>query len=154
FFLLIALAMIGPGQELGRALQRLPNRVQAYSINILGSVVGIVLFAACSYLELPPPCWFLPVALGLGYFLLAGRLVSRPKLRWGALGALAAVPFAASLTTGTMYAGGGPAGQHFWSPYYRIDYQTDTRFIITNLIGHQAMWPAENAGPQTEGYAL
>src|SRR5437016_3711684 len=43
FFLLLALMMVGPGQELGRALGRLPNRVQAYTVNILGSLVGIVL---------------------------------------------------------------------------------------------------------------
>src|SRR5438046_2158893 len=48
FFLVITLALIGPGQELGRALTRVPDRVKAYSINITGSIVGIVLFAACS----------------------------------------------------------------------------------------------------------
>src|SRR5690242_5481356 len=52
FFVVIALAFIGPGQELGRALQRWPNRIQAYTLNIVGSLVGIVLFAACSWLEL------------------------------------------------------------------------------------------------------
>ena len=54
FFLVIALAMMGPGQQLGRCLARLPNRLEAYTIDILGSIAGIVLFAACSFLELPP----------------------------------------------------------------------------------------------------
>ena len=31
FFLLIALAMMGPGQQLGRALARVPNRLEAYT---------------------------------------------------------------------------------------------------------------------------
>src|SRR5262245_21870103 len=41
FFVLIALVMVGPGQELGRALNRVPNRLLAYTVNILGSLVGI-----------------------------------------------------------------------------------------------------------------
>src|SRR5436190_16929080 len=57
FFVIIALALIGPGQELGRALNRWTNRVQAYSINIAGSIVGIVLFALSSWLQLSPLWW-------------------------------------------------------------------------------------------------
>ena len=48
FFFMVALALVGPGQELGRALDRFPNRVEAYTLNILGSITGIGLFAACS----------------------------------------------------------------------------------------------------------
>src|SRR5688572_3393056 len=39
FFVIIALVMVGPGQELGRALNRTPDRVRAYTVNILGSLV-------------------------------------------------------------------------------------------------------------------
>ena len=68
FFLIIALTMVGPGQQLGRALARLPNRLQAYTIDILGSIAGIVLFAACSFMELSPAWWFAFVLAGLAYF--------------------------------------------------------------------------------------
>jgi hypothetical protein len=68
FFLVIALAFLGPGQELGRALKQWPNRVQAYTLNIVGSIVGIALFAGCSWLELPAFWWFLVAVVGLGYF--------------------------------------------------------------------------------------
>src|SRR5438132_194518 len=68
FFIVIALAFIGLGQELGRALKRWPTRVPAYTLNIIGSIAGILLFAACSWLELSPLWWFLLVAAGLGYF--------------------------------------------------------------------------------------
>src|SRR5688572_20090738 len=64
FFVIIALAFIGPGQELGRALKRWPNRVQAYTLNIVGSIAGIVLFALCSWLELSSLWWFLLIAAG------------------------------------------------------------------------------------------
>src|SRR5262245_34412261 len=53
-FALIALAMLGPGQALGRALARVPNRLVAYTINIGGSLVGVLLFTACSFLKLGP----------------------------------------------------------------------------------------------------
>ena len=81
FFLVIALTMVGPGQQLGRALAKLPNRLEAYTIDILGSIAGIVLFAACSFMELSPAWWFAFVVAGLAYFLrpLDGR--ARPP-RW------------------------------------------------------------------------
>jgi len=68
FFIVIALTFLGPGQELGRALKGWPNRVQAYTLNIAGSIVGIALFAACSWLEMQAFWWFLLVVVGLGYF--------------------------------------------------------------------------------------
>ena len=78
FFLVIALAMMGPGQQLGRCLARIPNRLEAYTIDILGSIAGIVVFAACSFLELPPTWWFAIVMAGFSWFLVAGR--SPPRL--------------------------------------------------------------------------
>ena len=75
FFLLIALVMMGPGQELGRALARVPNRLWAYSIDILGSLAGIAAFAACSFLELPPVWWFGVVLAGLCLFPPSRQLV-------------------------------------------------------------------------------
>ena len=69
FFLVIALAMMGPGQQLGRSLARIPNRLEAYTIDIVGSIAGIVVFAACSFLELPPTWWFALVMAGFVWFL-------------------------------------------------------------------------------------
>src|ERR1700687_5990962 len=90
FFLVIALAFIGPGQELGRALKRWPNRVQAYTFNIIGSIAGIVLFAACSWLELSSFWWFLLIAVGLGYFyfISPGRRFPRRLFGWASVTAL------------------------------------------------------------------
>ena len=51
FFALIAAVMVGPGQEMGRAFNRVASRTTAYSVNLLGSLAGILLFAAGSYLE-------------------------------------------------------------------------------------------------------
>ena len=42
----IAIAFIGLGQVMGRAFDEIPNRVGAYTVNVLGSLVGIVAFFA------------------------------------------------------------------------------------------------------------
>src|SRR5262249_17390491 len=58
FFVLIALMFIGLGQRMGRAFDVIPDRVAAYSINVLGSLAGIVVFAAASHARTPPIAWF------------------------------------------------------------------------------------------------
>ena len=146
FFLLIAMVFVGPGQELGRALARIPGRVEAYTYDILGSLTGIVLFAAVSYLMLPPLAWFGMVAPGFAYFLWVHH---RPAFGTG-LGWLVAVLFCASVTSGLADLFDDAVSTH-WSPYYRIDYDKEKRGIITNLIGHQHMVGANNPA---SAYAL
>jgi SAM-dependent methyltransferase len=178
FFLLIALAMLGPGQLLGRALNRMTNRVQAYSLNILGSILGIVLFAALSWWQLSPLWWFLPVVIVLGYFLLPRPLTGRA---WIGLLPLA-VLLLAILVLADLRSGAHTRGQStltryltesvrshwfpgerdaaarermtecYWSPYYRIDYYPPpNRDVLVNQIGHQHMVPQEEVYP---AYAL
>src|SRR6266850_4504898 len=143
FFLIIALAFIGPGQELGRALKRWPNRVQAYTLNIIGSIVGIVLFAACSWLELSSFWWFLMIAVGLGYFYFISphHRLPRRLLSWSPVIALLLVLvvwLAAFVPVHNDYQGQREA-QQFWSPYYRIDFKKADLSLSVNLIYHQQM---------------
>jgi SAM-dependent methyltransferase len=147
FFLLIALIFVGPGQELGRALQRLPNRVEAYTINICGSLVGIALLAGCSWLELPPFWWFLPAAVGLGYFLLRSDGTAQPRVAWVPLTTLLLALVLVSVTSGSRSRDGKMVVDHYWSPYYRIDYLPQDLFISTNQIGHQLMIPNQSKAP-------
>ena len=58
FFVLIALQFIGLGQVMGRAFDALSNRVAAYTINVLGSLAGIVVFGLMSLFRTPPLLWF------------------------------------------------------------------------------------------------
>src|SRR6185295_12160335 len=44
FFVLVTLILVGPGQQLGRSLSRISNRIEAYTVNIAGSLVGIGFF--------------------------------------------------------------------------------------------------------------
>jgi SAM-dependent methyltransferase len=161
FFLVIALTFVGPGQQLGRALARVPDRVQAYTINIAGSIVGIVLFAGLSALQLPPLWWFLPASLGLAYFLVPRPVPGRPFLEWACQPlVLLAVPLLANLHTGvnTRYDQQGNAVEQrevLWSPYYRIDYdRAPWRSIQVNLIGHQQMISREASNTPAHAYAL
>jgi hypothetical protein len=154
FFLVIALALIGPGQELGRALNRWPNRVQAYTLNIAGSIAGIVLFAACSWFQLSPLWWFLAVALGLSYFYFIS-----PAHRFRKI--LGPGPLIAMLLVLTVWlAAYNPVhgdhqdqreAQHFWSPYYRIDFERAALSLSVNLIYHQQMVSRNEVFP---AYAL
>ncbi|HEX7330754.1 MAG TPA: hypothetical protein VF290_04595 [Pyrinomonadaceae bacterium] len=155
FFLIIALAFIGPGQELGRALKRWPNRLQAYTLNIAGSLAGIVIFAACSWLEVRAFWWFLLVALGLGYFYFISPVQRFPKrvTAWSLLTALSlvfVVSLAAYVPVHNDYPGQAKA-QQFWSPYYRIDFKQEDLSLSVNLIYHQQMVSRKEIFP---AYAL
>lgn len=153
FFIVIAVAFVGPGQKLGRALQRWPNRVQAYTLNIVGSTVGIVLFAVCSWLEISAFWWFLLVAVGLGYFyfISPGQRFSRLLRGWA--------PVTAAMLILTVWlawftpARDQDSGQvrQFWSPYYRIDFKQSDLSLSVNLIYHQHMVSRNETFP---AYAL
>ncbi len=53
---------------MGRAFDGVPDRVTAYTVNIAGSLAGIVAMAALSYLETPPEAWFAIVVALCLYF--------------------------------------------------------------------------------------
>ena len=174
FFLVLALALIGPGQELGRAFQRVPSRIHAYSLNILGSISGITLFALCSTYELNPIWWYAPATLLVGWFVWirtsTRKSLSRAALRGIAFAFLACVVFLASLTSGAYRVNpktfgqnlapevyknlGLDFGEHFWSPYYRIDFDRLHRSITVNLIAHQDMVARRNDALPSHAYQL
>ena len=43
-FMSLRWRLVGPGQQLGAALARIPGRIDAYTVNIGGSIAGILLF--------------------------------------------------------------------------------------------------------------
>ena len=140
FFIMIALTFIGPGQELGRCLKRWPNRIQAYTLNIVGSIAGILLFGVCSWLELSPVVWFLLVAVAISYFFFVSpdRLFSRTTRVPGLAAAvlLIAAVVLAGLTQARV---GQNEARQMWSPYYRIDFTEKDLSLSVNLIHHQQM---------------
>lgn len=155
FFFMVALAMMGPGQELGRALDRVPRKVIAYSINILGSVAGILVFGIFAWLEVSPFWWFLVIVVFLGYFLRKSGKGARSGLQKERVVLLALALGLASLPWGHIKAGGKIVGEHIWSPYYRIDYYfAPRRDINVNLIGHQQMVSRNNTSSPGYAYSL
>ena len=153
FFLMVALVMVGPGQELGRAFRRVPDRLPAYTLNILGSLSGILLFAACSWFELSPLFWFVPVVAMLGYFLLPPGGTRRPVTRVDVLPALALVLAVAFWTSGIAASGGATTAEEQWSPYYRVEFSAG-RNIAVNLIGHQSMVSRDDRLRPSYAYAV
>ena len=67
FLLLICIAMIPLGRWVGYYLETMPNTVSAYSVNLLGSVLGIWLLAILAFMWLSPSYWFV-VAFALVLF--------------------------------------------------------------------------------------
>ena len=155
FFIVIALAFIGPGQGLGRALDRWPNRVQAYTINITGSIVGIVLFALCSWLHLSPFWWFGLVVLGLSYFYFVSpqnRFRSKLPVLGVMIGLL--LLFIVALASYRLVYNdfeGQRDVRQMWSPYNRIDFKPRDLSLSVNLMFHQSMVSRNDKYP---AYAL
>lgn len=92
------------GQWLGHLFQSLPP-LKAYTVEIAGSILGILLFAAVSFLWLPPPLWFL-MGLVQIWLIFDRRVQSMP---------LAVVCSLAVLGGSHHY-----SRQFRWSPYYKI----------------------------------
>ena len=129
FFVFLTLTFIGPGQMLGRAFGRIPDRLRAYTVDICGSLTGILLFTVVSALQLSPFWWFFPVSIGLGIFLITNRPHGAGLQRRAFTAVLLAlIPVAANWHTGeTIVAGkdGKPPIRYetLWSPYYRVDFE-------------------------------
>src|SRR5262249_34571611 len=102
-----------------------------------------------SWCQLSPLWWFLPVLLGVGYFLGVRPFTRMAAVRWVLLGiALLNV----SVGSGRQQLTNGSARERFWSPYYCIDYApAPARSIRVNLIGHKEMVARDS--PTAPGYA-
>ncbi len=113
FVMLVALVFVPLGQEIGTRLR--PFRaIRGYSVNIAGSLAGVLAFTAVSYAELTPAWWF---AIGFGALVAYQALVrDRPRELVTTVAVLSAV-------VGVVYAYGlvdGRGSQTYWSPYYRV----------------------------------
>jgi len=137
FFSLISLTFVGLGQVMGRAFDAIPDRVAAYTIDVLGSLSGIVAFAAMSYVELAPWAWFMVVVPLMLFF--AGRNAVQMA---AAAAVLIVVAIGATLPYGQIF-----AAQVHWSPYYKVLYSPESRALWTNNIGHQQMHDIRAVAP-------
>jgi len=105
FFLLTMLLFIPIGQATGREMSR-HAPIPAYIANLLGSLIGIWLFALLSYLQTPPMIWF-----GLALVSLSVFWIQQHTFSWKDV-----TLFIISLA-GIFYIGRGVT----WSPYHRLE---------------------------------
>jgi SAM-dependent methyltransferase len=144
FFVLIALLFVGLGQVMGRRFAAIPNRIAAYTADVLGSLTGILVFAAASYLQLPAFCWFV-FSLGLSLLFITPRT-------WRWLHVVASC--GALFTIDKIDRPPVPPGmriEHIWSPYYLVSYKWPQHWIAANQIHHQGMLQVRAGG---SAYAL
>lgn len=106
-FTLVALAMLPLGAAMGTLFRRF-RPLTAYSLDIVGSLGGILTFAVLSAFRTPPVVWF---TLAFAVWL----VLSLGSARYAAAmaGAGAAAIALAAWTAGPM--------PEYWSPYYRIN---------------------------------
>jgi hypothetical protein len=109
--------------------------LDAYALDILGSLLGVAAFAALAFLGTPPLAW--GAAIAAGFLFLLGP--ERRLLQVGSLAVLVFVLGVSSFQRGTS-----------WSPYYRVQSERieDPRYgvvvpVAVNGIPHQAAMSTE-----------
>jgi spermidine synthase len=141
FFTLIALMFVGLGQVLGRAFDAIPNRVLSYTINVLGSLAGIVAFGLASYFRCSPIVWF-AISVGLILYFVRPPSMAQSACQIALLGLIGFVSYNQPRWNQVI------GRQYFWSPYYKILYDLNNESIKTNNIGHQGMLKIDRSGPE------
>ena len=137
-FLMITVLFIPLGELTARkfsAFKPLPG----YTINVLGSLTGIIIYTLVSFLEWPPPVWYLFVCASGLYYVWKTRPGSM-IIQYGC----AVLPILLTFFWPT------GAEHTLWSPYYRIDinaeYAPNNNDVLlgyelaVNKSWHQRMW--------------
>ncbi|MBJ7593645.1 MAG: spermidine synthase [Candidatus Dormibacteraeota bacterium] len=125
-FLAVAAVMATIGQGVARTFVSFDS-LDAYRLDVLGSIAGIVFFSLLSFLGAPPVAWGLVVAVTL-------VVLYRPRVRWFQLAAAAALVAMLGVESLTPL--------QSWSPYYRVTLQPEsngTTSVMVNGIPHQTI---------------
>jgi hypothetical protein len=128
-FVLTVVVMFGIAQTVASSFRRFPP-LEAYRLDILGSLAGIAVFSLLSFLELPPIAWGIVATLGLVALL-------RGRVRWWGYGALTIVLVLLAIES--------LASHQYWSPYYKISTAANTQSrslaVSVNNVPHQTAYP-------------
>ena len=140
-FVIVAALFATLAQRMGREMATLPP-LAGYTLNLLGSLAGVGLFAVISWLQLSPTWWFaIGFAAAIPLLLLAepGAAASAP--RGGVVLAANIALLAVALVCVHVLARGS-----LWSPYYKITVGregADTVVEVNNVF-HQSMAPVDH----------
>jgi SAM-dependent methyltransferase len=131
-FVVVALVIAGPAEIVGRCFADLAP-LTAYRWDLIGSLLGISLFAVLSFVWAPPVVWGVIVALA--FVLLVPHLKRVLAVAAGLV------------VVGTLLVESTAAGTS-WSPYYKVtteDVQGNQSFVTISVNGvpHQMMAPAQ-----------
>src|SRR6476620_8612748 len=145
-FVIVAPLFATLSQRMGREMAQLPP-LEAYTINLAGSLAGVVALGVISWLELPPTVWF-----GIA-FAAAVPLLLTPEAPVGGIGVqstprtapTAFILFNLALLAGSLALVHVMARGAIWSPYYKItvSQQGPDTVVEVNNIFHQSMAPVE-----------
>jgi SAM-dependent methyltransferase len=127
-FLVVAATMSFLGEAVARSFATF-EPLEAYRLDILGSIAGVVGFSTLSFLSSPPIGWGLVV---VGCFV-SLSLPERPLRLILALVAIVLMLAGESLASGVT-----------WSPYYKIEVDrvdANTHLILANGVPHQVVEP-------------
>lgn len=147
-FCAAAAVLMGPAELVGRCFPELP-RLEAYRYDLIGSLSGIALFTALSFLSAPPVYWGVLVAAA--YLVL---MPPKPRVVYVAFVAVPSLAVVALLLVETLTAGA------LWSPYYKVTYKQFEQLgqpvmdIQVNGIPHQQAVPAAARLQWERQYAL
>jgi len=134
-FVAVTAAMAFVGEGVARAFANF-RPLDAYRLDLIGGVAGIVVFSALSFLDSRPFVWGVVVAAALAALYLPNLRV----LQVAGLIALVVILAAESFATGTS-----------WSPYYKIDVKQDPNLhapiVSVNGVPHQAILPLSQHVP-------
>ena len=110
-----------------------------YTLNIGGSLVGIIRFSLISFIQAPAAVWFFIISAGIAYLLyqVGGLTVVRGLTLVGLL-----VEVTVPAAVNQVIAG----RETFWSPYYAVEYYAARLGIFVDNIGHQQMVPFNSGG--------
>jgi spermidine synthase len=113
-FALNAMVFVPLGQMVGCYLESAPQGILGYTVNILGSLAGILLFTLLCQFWQPPLVWF--AVAGALLALLVGRIA---RLFW-----VTAAAFGLCLALFILQPHG--IGSKYWSPYQYLELSTRT----------------------------
>jgi SAM-dependent methyltransferase len=130
-FVLTAATMAFVGEGVARTFA-LFRPLDAYGLDLIGSILGVLGFIALAFLGAPPVVWGVITAAGFAVTAWPERWDARVALNGAALAATVALLLAESLTPGA-----------FWSPYYKVETEPTRTgegglFVRVNGVAHQA----------------
>ncbi len=147
-FIAVAVIMAGPGEIVGSCFHHLP-RLEAYRLDLIGSLIGIAAFTLLSFAQAPSLVWGAITAT------LYAVLLGRPGRGLAIAGAVGLVALLAGETFIAPATGGESV---FWSPYYKVTtYVRDegkTLLVRVNGIPHQRVTTAAGHEQQQSPYVI